>query len=295
MTDWVRLWHDMPTDPKWRVIARKSGQPLVCVIAVFNLMMVNASGNAKERGTLSAWNNEDMAAALDLDADQVSAILDAMQGRVLDGDKLSGWQKRQPKREDNTASLRKASWLERKRTQENAQEPPETETETDIIPLREIIPPEAKKPVSVRSQKNEGEEQILAAGCDQQTLDDWKAVRRAKRAGPITPAVVRLMISEAAKTCIPVQQAVEIAAARGWQSFKSEWMHENRGRGPPADRSTGMFAALRQLEENHASGIQNRSDGSGTAHQAIASQSSGDWRVRDDLSGGDIVEMRANS
>ena len=46
MTDWVRLWHDMPTDPKWRTIARKSGQPLPCVIALFNLIMVNASGNA---------------------------------------------------------------------------------------------------------------------------------------------------------------------------------------------------------------------------------------------------------
>lgn len=136
MTDWVRLWHDMPTDPKWRVVARKSGQPLCSVVAVFTLMLTNASGNASERGTLLAWDHEDAGAALDMDADQVSAIYDAMQGKVLDGNKLSGWDRRQPKREDNTASERKAAWKARKEnaaertgTQGNA---PETETETDI-------------------------------------------------------------------------------------------------------------------------------------------------------------------
>lgn len=143
MTDWVRLWHDMPTDPKWRTIARKSGQPLPCVIALFNLLLVNASGNADERGTLSNWDDEDAAAALDMDAEDVSAIIAAMQGKVLDGARLTGWEKRQPKREDGTAAARKAAWKERKEQERNAAErtgtqwnAPETETETETdIPL----------------------------------------------------------------------------------------------------------------------------------------------------------------
>ncbi len=28
MASWLRLWHDMPTDPKWRVIAKRSGQSI---------------------------------------------------------------------------------------------------------------------------------------------------------------------------------------------------------------------------------------------------------------------------
>lgn len=143
MTDWVRLWHDMPTDPKWRTIARKSGQPLPCVIALFNLLLVNASGNADERGTLSNWDDEDAAAALDMDPEDVSAIIAAMQGKVLDGARLTGWEKRQPKREDGTAAARKAQWKERKEQERNAAErtgthgnAPETETETETdIPL----------------------------------------------------------------------------------------------------------------------------------------------------------------
>lgn len=148
MTDWVRLWHDMPTDPKWRTIARKSGQRVGDVIAVFNFLMVNASGNAVKRGTLSGFDIEDVATALDLSDADVEAIIAAMQGKVLDGDELTGWERRQPKREDNSAERVKA-YRDRKKSEPNASErtetqvnvvkrivtqrnAPETETETDI-------------------------------------------------------------------------------------------------------------------------------------------------------------------
>lgn len=98
MTDWVRLWHDMPTDPKWRVIARKAGQPLPCVISLFTLMLTTASA-ADDRGDISSLTNEDAAAALDMDEEDVAAIREAMQGRVIEGNRLSGWERRQPKRE----------------------------------------------------------------------------------------------------------------------------------------------------------------------------------------------------
>lgn len=121
MTDWVRLWHDMPTDPKWRVIARKSGQPLPSVIAVFTMLMVSASQNADERGCLMGWDDEDAAAALDMEPEAVSAIIAAMQGKVLDGERLSGWERRQPKREDNSYDRVKA-YRDRKRAEANANE-----------------------------------------------------------------------------------------------------------------------------------------------------------------------------
>jgi hypothetical protein len=110
----------MPTDPKWRTIARKSGQPLPCVIALFNLIMVNASGNADDRGTLHNWNDDDAAAALDIEPEAVAAIIAAMQGKVLEANRLTGWEKRQPKREDDGAAARKAAQRERQRTQAGA-------------------------------------------------------------------------------------------------------------------------------------------------------------------------------
>lgn len=98
MTDWVRLWHDMPTDPKWRVIARKSGQPLACVIALFTLLLTTASAS-DDRGSITNLSIEDAAAALDMDDADVAAIYSAMELRVIADGRLSGWERRQPKRE----------------------------------------------------------------------------------------------------------------------------------------------------------------------------------------------------
>lgn len=107
---WLRLWHDMPTDPKWRTISKASGQRIGDVMAVYVHMLVCAS-NATERGRTQSFNSEDVASALDLDTEQVEQIIAAMQGRVLDGDLLKGWENRQVAREDGSAERAKA-WRE---------------------------------------------------------------------------------------------------------------------------------------------------------------------------------------
>jgi len=156
MTSWVRLWHDMPTDPKWRSIARKSEQRLGDVIAVFTFVMVNASANETERGTLAGFDPEDVGSALDLEADAVAAIVDAMRGKVLAGDRLAGWDKRQPKREDATAAERKAAQRERDKAERHAvsrnvtpRHAPDTDTDTDSSDAH--IAPEG--PVSAATKK----------------------------------------------------------------------------------------------------------------------------------------------
>jgi len=145
--DWVRLWHDMPNDPKWRTISRVSKQPISMVISVYIHMLISAS-NATERGRTQGLFDEDIAAALDANAEDVAAIRGAMQGRVIDGDRLTGWERRQPQREDNSA-VRAKVWreskkAERNRTQPNAEERPDTDTDTDKKNL---------KPSSASSEK----------------------------------------------------------------------------------------------------------------------------------------------
>lgn len=133
MTYWVRLWADLPTDPKWRVIAKRSGRPISEVMSVFMFMMVNAGErrpNATERGELANWSDEDTAAALDIDPQHVTCIREAMQGKTLDGNKLSGWEKRQPIRDDGSAE-RAREWRERNRTQPNAEKRPDIDTDID--------------------------------------------------------------------------------------------------------------------------------------------------------------------
>jgi len=110
-SSWVRLWTDMPNDPKWRLIARISNQPIGIVIAVYIHMMVSAENidetdetlsetvvkrheTSMKRGEIKNWSDEVIACALDLKIDDVIAIRQAMQGRVLEGNLLTGWAKR---------------------------------------------------------------------------------------------------------------------------------------------------------------------------------------------------------
>lgn len=157
--DWLRLWHDMPNDPKWRTIARISGQPISLVLSVYVHLMVDASRNVT-RGHADV-TTEDLASALDVTDDAVEAVLSAMQGRVLEDRKLSGWEKRQPKREDlgnentgaKSAAQRKREQREREREEKSAAESQEnngrhaesrevtTDTDTDKNIKEPPIPP----------------------------------------------------------------------------------------------------------------------------------------------------------
>lgn len=96
--DWFRWYHGTVNDPKWRVVAKKSGCRLTDVLAVFSAFLERAS-STNDSGSIEGWDAEDIAAALDIEPEEVVAIHAAMQGKVLDGDILSGWRKRQPKRE----------------------------------------------------------------------------------------------------------------------------------------------------------------------------------------------------
>jgi hypothetical protein len=138
---WVRLWAGMTTDPKWQTIARKSGEPRCLVIALFAHMMLAA---IDEGGDVSGLNAEDAASAMDCDESQVVAILDAMQGRVIADGKLTGWERRQPAREDavlpgsKPGAQRTREHRERKKSASNACNAdvtrcnaPDTDTDTD--------------------------------------------------------------------------------------------------------------------------------------------------------------------
>jgi len=150
--DWFRHWHGMSTDPKFRAVAKRAGRPTCEVVSLFSAMMENASANDDDRGSLRNWCHEDMGVAFDIEPEHVAAIHQAMQGKLLDGDRLMGWERRQPKREDGSAERAK-EWRERKRTQANAIEqnrPTDTDSEEEKekeppLPPAELVEPERVK------------------------------------------------------------------------------------------------------------------------------------------------------
>jgi hypothetical protein len=97
MSRWVRLWEDMPNDPKWLVVKARALQKVSPVtvgeiICVFVHMLTKADQN----GELINWCDEDVAAAIECETGKVTAIRESMDGKVLDGNRLKSWGKRQP-------------------------------------------------------------------------------------------------------------------------------------------------------------------------------------------------------
>jgi len=60
---------------------------------------------------------------------------------------------------------------------------------------------------------------------DLQHWNDWIAVRKAKRSGPVTATALKLLANEAGKVGISVAEAVKIAAGKGWTTFDANYSH----------------------------------------------------------------------
>lgn len=111
--DWFRWHHGSVTDPKFQLIARKSGASLPDVLAVWAYVLEQASAN-ETRGNHGEIDCEAVDCMFGFDDGQTEAILNVMQSRGLLADgRVSSWDKRQPKREDDTASERKRRQRER--------------------------------------------------------------------------------------------------------------------------------------------------------------------------------------
>lgn len=236
---WLRLWHDMPNDPKWRTIARVSKQPIPSVLSVYIHLLVIAS-NATERGRTQNVCSEDIASALDMEAEQIDAILNAMQGRVLDGDRVSGWAKRQVEREDGSAERAKRwreAQKEAKQTQPNATErnrTPDKDKDTDN-----------KNTHDVRFNFKTA---LIESGAKPELVDDWLKVRKAKRAAN-TKTAFDGFIREIGKAEFTINQALEVCCSRSWQGFNADWVKDTSptvsGGVPAIDTSLeGRRAAL---------------------------------------------------
>lgn len=124
---WFRSWHGAPTDHKWAVIAARSGAKVGVVSAVAWALFDYASQHA-ERGTVDGFDTETYSVYSGFSETEIEAIIKAMtdKGIIVNG-RLANWEKRQPKREDDSAErVRKYRELKRTVTQGNAYSANET-------------------------------------------------------------------------------------------------------------------------------------------------------------------------
>lgn len=164
---------------------------------------------------------------------------------------------------DEQAERRRAHDRDRKARLRNSAEvfgiPPSLGSMVSPIPpsLTPNPSPPKKTPKGVQKAPPDcGAESLIEAGVTPDALSAWEAVRKAKRAGPVTPIVAAATIREAERAGITPCQAVTMAAERGWQAFRADWTTQDRRQtGPPSDRplrgSAAIVEALKRMDKPH--------------------------------------------
>jgi hypothetical protein len=177
--EWFRSWHGAPTDPKWRTVAKRAGVRPGDVTALVWLLLDRAS-QADERGSIAGYDAEVLADALGYEPSDVTGIISALHDKgVLVNSVFSGWEKYQPKREDQSAE-RTREWRNRRAAnsgkpeirEENQQNRDaiersvthgdatehnvtlDTDTDTDIGRKKDISLPSEARPKPVRTPKS---------------------------------------------------------------------------------------------------------------------------------------------
>ena len=102
MADWLRLWHGTVSDNKFLWVERKSGARFGDVMTVWLALLEEAS-RADDRGDVSGFDAESFDFRLGDEEGLTLRILQAMAAKGLIGEdmRLSGWDRRQPIREDS--------------------------------------------------------------------------------------------------------------------------------------------------------------------------------------------------
>lgn len=111
--EWLRWYHGTCSDSKWPLIARKSGQTIGAVVAVWAALLEHASQDA-DRGSVTEFDPEEFDVLFGFEDGTTLAILTAMKdkGLIVDGC-IAAWSRRQV--QDENAAERKRLQREREK------------------------------------------------------------------------------------------------------------------------------------------------------------------------------------
>ncbi len=93
--EWYRVYHGMQNDPKLLVIAKRVGQPMAHVVAVW-VSLLDAASQHDPRGVVEI-DPEEIAVLQDIDLNAVQDIINAFyaKGMLNEQNRLTAWDKRQ--------------------------------------------------------------------------------------------------------------------------------------------------------------------------------------------------------
>lgn len=134
--DWFRWHHGSVNDPKFGLIAKKASARVGDVIAVWALVLEQASANV-DRGAYTDIDYEATDFLLGADDGTTARIVEAMRARgLITGNRVTRWEDRQPKRErvDTTAAERKRAQRDRERERDEQCDDDKDGVPEDVTP-----------------------------------------------------------------------------------------------------------------------------------------------------------------
>lgn len=99
-----------------------------------------------------------------------------------------------------------------------------------------VTPPKTGDGIRKEQGKEQGRNKEKSAcasipGVSDQLFSDYMAVRKAKKAGPLTTTAINGLIREAEKAGKTIEEAVTICCERGWQSLRADWLIDRQPTG----------------------------------------------------------------
>ncbi len=200
--EWYRAYHGMPHDPKLQVVAKRSGQPMACVVAVWACVL-DAASQHEPRGVINI-DAEEIAVVMGMELEAVESIIKSFRDKKMldENDRLTAWDKRQhttsaervrkhrnAKKQDVTASntKKRAATSSNGTKRKNSKKAPDTDSDT-YSDAEENTDTDSKKDTNKKNREREekkesekekqktcGKPQIL-----EQMLDIWNAEVQSK-------------------------------------------------------------------------------------------------------------------
>lgn len=113
--EWLKWYIGSAIDPKFSIVARRSGHNVAVVIAIW-AMLLERAGQAEERGNITGFDCETADVVLGLPDGAAYVILEALRSKgLIHGDRVANWEKRQSIDVKEAARERKRLQRERER------------------------------------------------------------------------------------------------------------------------------------------------------------------------------------
>jgi DNA-binding transcriptional regulator YiaG len=226
---WLRLYTEIIDDEKLGLLAFEDRWHFVAILCL------------KGKGVLDSEPDLDMlmrkaALKMGLTLNELEKVLSRLARMgLIDKDTLqpTSWDHRQM--QSDSSSERVRAFRERtkqpKRFSNVSVTAQDTDTDTDI-------------------EQEEEEKKVKPAQAQATTLNipvdllkDWEAIRKAKRAGPLTKTAIKGLQREADKAGISLEAAVTACVEASWQGFNADWYAGRTRVNPPAAMTASKHSA----------------------------------------------------